>query len=83
VNDYIAAGGSGFTVLKRNTSKQNTGISLRAGLQDYIRGLATCPATLIDESDPMDRPVIENHGPIPCLDAGAEPHDARILTRFE
>jgi hypothetical protein len=39
VNDYIAAGGSGFTVLQRNTTKFNTGISLRNSLIDYIRAL--------------------------------------------
>ena len=37
VNDYIAAGGSGFAVLKNNTTKFNTGISLRDALLDYIR----------------------------------------------
>jgi 5'-nucleotidase len=37
VNDYIATGGSGFFVLQRNTSKFNTGISLRDALIDYIR----------------------------------------------
>jgi 5'-nucleotidase / UDP-sugar diphosphatase len=83
VNDYIAAGGSGFTVLKRNTSKQNTGISLRAGLMDYIRSLPICPVTERDMSDPMTRPVVENYGPIPCIGADAEAHDERIYTRFE
>ena len=39
VNDYIASGGSGFAVLKRNTTKFNTGISLRDALIDYIRTL--------------------------------------------
>ena len=39
VNDYIANGGSGFTVLQRNTSKFNTGISLRDALNDFIRTL--------------------------------------------
>jgi 5'-nucleotidase / UDP-sugar diphosphatase len=39
VNDYIAQGGSGFAVLKRNTTKFNTGISLRDSLIDYIRTL--------------------------------------------
>jgi len=39
VNDYIAQGGSGFAVLKRNTTKFNTGISLRDALVDYIRTL--------------------------------------------
>jgi len=41
VNDYIAQGGSGFAVLKRNTTKFNTGISLRDSLVDYIRTLPT------------------------------------------
>ena len=41
VNDYIANGGSGFAVLKRNTTKFNTGISLRDALVDYIRKLPT------------------------------------------
>jgi hypothetical protein len=41
VNDYIAQGGSGFAVLKRNTTKFNTGISLRDALVDYIRTLPT------------------------------------------
>jgi 5'-nucleotidase len=39
VNDYIANGGSGFGVLQRNTTKFNTGISLRDSLIDYIRSL--------------------------------------------
>jgi 5'-nucleotidase len=39
VNDYIANGGSGFSVLKRNTTKFNTGISLRDSLISYIRTL--------------------------------------------
>lgn len=41
VNDYIAQGGSGFAVLKRNTTKFNTGISLRDALVDYVRTLPT------------------------------------------
>ncbi len=56
VNDYIAAGGSGFTVLKRNTTKQNTGIPLRDALVDYIqRKIALCPPSCKDvENQPMD-----------------------------
>ncbi len=42
VNDYIARGGSGFKVLKRNTTRIETGISLRDSLIDYLRGLCTC-----------------------------------------
>lgn len=42
VNDYIAKGGSGFSVLKRNTTRQETGISLRDSLIGYMEGLCTC-----------------------------------------
>jgi len=83
VNDYIAAGGSGFQVLKRNTSKVNTGIPLRASLQDFIRQLPDCAADFLDETDPEMRPVTELYGPITCLDAMVEAHDARILPVFE
>jgi 5'-nucleotidase len=36
VNNYIAAGGSGFIVLQRNTSQQDTGVSLRDALTVYL-----------------------------------------------
>ena len=42
VNDYIAKGGSGFKVLKRNTSRIETGISMRDGLVDWLRNQCTC-----------------------------------------
>jgi 2',3'-cyclic-nucleotide 2'-phosphodiesterase (5'-nucleotidase family) len=42
VNDYIAKGGSGFKVLKRNTTRVETGISLRDSLIDWLRGQCTC-----------------------------------------
>jgi hypothetical protein len=46
VNDYIASGGSGFAVLKRNTTKFNTGISLRDSLVDYLaQGTSRCDPT--------------------------------------
>lgn len=41
-NDYIAKGGSGFRVLKRNTTQQDTGVSLRDALGDYLISLPTC-----------------------------------------
>ena len=45
VNNYIAAGGSGFFVLRRNTSQQDTGVSLRDALTRYLRNQsATCAA---------------------------------------
>lgn len=43
VNDFISVGGSGFVVLKRNTTRFNTGISLRDALADYIRSLGSDP----------------------------------------
>ncbi|HKA87598.1 MAG TPA: bifunctional UDP-sugar hydrolase/5'-nucleotidase [Haliangiales bacterium] len=82
VNDYIAAGGSGFTVLKRNTSKLDTKISLRDGLRDYIRGLPACTPDQIDETDPAHT-VVRNYGVVTCLDSALEQHEGRILTRFE
>ncbi|MGZ3459723.1 MAG: bifunctional metallophosphatase/5'-nucleotidase, partial [Archangium sp.] len=42
VNDYIAKGGSGFSVLKRNTTRQETGISLRDSLIGYMQNFCTC-----------------------------------------
>ncbi|MBZ4335630.1 MULTISPECIES: bifunctional UDP-sugar hydrolase/5'-nucleotidase [unclassified Corallococcus] len=42
VNDYIAKGGSGFTVLKRNTTRIETGISLRDSLIGYMQGFCNC-----------------------------------------
>jgi 5'-nucleotidase / UDP-sugar diphosphatase len=36
VNNYIAAGGSGFQVLQRNTSQQDTGVSLRDALTVFL-----------------------------------------------
>jgi len=41
-NDYIAAGGSGFTVLEHNTTQFDTGISLRDAVIDYV--FTTFPA---------------------------------------
>jgi 5'-nucleotidase len=85
VNDYIAAGGSGFEVLKRNTSKINTGIALRAATIDYMRSLTACDSTLVDGTLPPgdNRTVEEVYGPITCLDETVEAHDGRILPAFE
>ncbi len=48
VNDYIAKGGSGFKVLKYNTAKVHTGVSLRDAVADFMRKLPTC-TTLTEE----------------------------------
>jgi hypothetical protein len=52
VNDYIAKGGSGYKVLKRNTTRIETGLSLRDGLIDYLRGQCTCQDILDTDGNP-------------------------------
>jgi 5'-nucleotidase len=73
VNDYISRGGSGFEVLERNTSKIDTGISLRDSLTDFLRQRAPC----------TDAAIVDQHGSIACLDETVEPHDGRIRAVFE
>lgn len=82
VNDYIAAGGSGFEVLKRNTAKQDTGISLRDALRVFLRQRSPCVDQMDDTANPPVR-VVDKYGEISCLDAEIEPHDGRILPVFE
>jgi 5'-nucleotidase len=41
-NNYIAKGGSGYTMLKKNTTQQDTGITQRDALIDYIRAGKPC-----------------------------------------
>jgi 5'-nucleotidase / UDP-sugar diphosphatase len=43
-SDYLAGGGSGFIVLKRNTTQNNTGVQQRDALIDYIRAGFPCGA---------------------------------------
>ncbi len=83
VNDYIANGGSGFEVLKRNTSKQFTTISLRDALVDFLRQQPGCAANVIDVGDLDGGSVIDNWGAVPCLDETVEPHDGRIRPSTE
>ena len=49
-NNYIAWGGSGFDVLKRNTTKVDTGISLRDAVIDYMREHPDLPECYEDVS---------------------------------
>ena len=79
VNDYIAGGGSGFEVLKRNTSKQDTGISLRDALRVYLNQRSPC-TTQVDDAMKL---VTESYGNISCLNDTIEPHDGRIRPVFE
>ncbi len=61
VNDYIAKGGSGFSVLKRNTTRIETGISLRDSLIGYMEGFCNCDELLAGKTD-GDGNVIGNKG---------------------
>jgi 2',3'-cyclic-nucleotide 2'-phosphodiesterase (5'-nucleotidase family) len=87
VNDYIASGGSGFVVLKRNTSQQNTGISLRDALTVYLQKQPTkCDDVptdqIMDDTDPT-KTVKDKYGNVSCLDDKVEAHDGRIRPVYE
>ncbi len=89
VNNYIAQGGSGFVVLKRNTSQQDTGVSLRDALTVYLSNQAkSCDGMttdqIIDTTDTQNpqRSVQTRYGNISCIDETLEPHDGRIRPVF-
>lgn len=85
VNDYIASGGSGFDVLKRNSSKLDTGVSLRDSLTVFLKKQAACDPSVLDASDPQtpQRSVVTRWGKVSCLDEKIEAHDGRIRPVFE
>ncbi|MBK9031580.1 MAG: bifunctional metallophosphatase/5'-nucleotidase [Myxococcales bacterium] len=85
VNDYISRGGSGFTVLKRNTSKQDTGIALRDALTVYLRNQAKCAPDAMDLiTDPLNpATIVSRYGDVSCLGDMTEAHDGRIRPVFE
>jgi 5'-nucleotidase len=94
VNNYIAAGGSGFIVLKRNTSQQDTGVSLRDALTVYLSAQSPCGNDILDATDMSfpQRAVNVEFGRVACLGAtntttdvnngGPEQHDGRIRPVF-
>lgn len=51
VNDYIARGGSGFLVLKRNTTRVETGIPLRDSMIGFMQNFCTCDEVLGGKKD--------------------------------
>jgi 2',3'-cyclic-nucleotide 2'-phosphodiesterase (5'-nucleotidase family) len=96
VNDYIAGGGSGFLVLKRNTAKFNTGLSLRDALIDYLKDLPVVeqneayrckdqpvPQAVADFYCPGKTKVTDCFGPITCMTGDVQAHDGRIQASFE
>ncbi|MFZ5440995.1 MAG: bifunctional metallophosphatase/5'-nucleotidase [Myxococcota bacterium] len=64
VNDYIARGGSGFLVLKRNTTRIETGIPLRDSLIGYMQNYCTCAELLAGRTDELGN-ILGNKGQ-PC-----------------
>jgi 5'-nucleotidase / UDP-sugar diphosphatase len=84
VNDYIAAGGSGFLVLKRNTTKYNTGISLRDSLIDFLRQLPSrCPELIEDWNVTVPVGGRRLSTDLACIDQTVEAHDGRITPVLE
>jgi 5'-nucleotidase / UDP-sugar diphosphatase len=51
VNDFIARGGSGFLVLKRNTTRIESGIPLRDSLIGFMQSFCTCDDLLAAKRD--------------------------------
>jgi 5'-nucleotidase / UDP-sugar diphosphatase len=83
VNDYISNGGSGFTVLQRNTTKFNTGISLRDALIDYIDTSIPHCAVSDCASCGTDAACSASCQRVSCINDKAEPHDGRINIVFK
>ena len=52
-NNYIAGGGSGFTMLKRNTTQFDTGVAMRDALIDFFQNYCTC-TQLLSETITLD-----------------------------
>lgn len=72
-NDYIAGGGSGFEVLRRNTTQQNTFIPMRDAVVGYLQDVGQVPCT----DDPTDG---YPDCPGNLVSAGVE--DGRIVAQF-
>ncbi len=78
-NDYMARGGSGFDMLRRNTTQKDSGISLRTAVEELIQGLPDCTDDDVAALGACQRDVDANslacqyqdltakYGPMPCL----------------
>lgn len=69
-NNYMAWGGSGFRMLKRNTTKVDTGIPIREAMIQYMRDVPELPACY-DSNTTLDK----------CK-AGYAVSDGRIVTKY-
>jgi len=74
-NDYMARGGSGFEMLRRNTTQRDTGIPLRTAVEEYMRTFPVCTEDYelgCSEADPRSpyceyKYLKDNFGPPPCV----------------
>ncbi|MGO8998364.1 MAG: bifunctional metallophosphatase/5'-nucleotidase [Polyangiaceae bacterium] len=55
-SDYLAGGGSGYYVLKRNTTQQDTYIQQRDALTDYIRQGGPCGSAIASDGTKIPLP---------------------------
>lgn len=78
-NDYIAQGGSGFEMLKRNTTQQNTSIPMREAVVGYLQDIGVVPC--VDGSHPdLDPGDVYPDCPGAIQAVGVE--DGRIVSQF-
>lgn len=90
-NDYIAGGGSGFLMLKRNTTKYNTKVSLRDTLKDYIQTFSPCTDDDFNQLDPATAKTLKEsyeelkktYLQIPCINYNKLSEGERIKVKNE
>jgi 5'-nucleotidase / UDP-sugar diphosphatase len=94
-NDYMARGGSGFEMLRRNTTQQDSGISLRTAVEEWIQKLPHCTEDDVAPLGECDRSIDANstacqyrdlvakYGSLPCLksDGLVDGRIQRVLPR--
>jgi len=77
VNDYIARGGSGFLVLKRNTTRMETGIPLRDSMVGFMQNFCTCDEVLAGRTDSSEYQNLVGAKGQPCGN-----RDPKVLGRW-
>lgn len=90
-NDYIAGGGSGFLMLKRNTTRFNTYVSLRDTLKDYIQTFSACGDEDFNSLDPSTAKELRDfyselkkiYLQIPCITPNRLSEGERIKVKNE
>jgi 2',3'-cyclic-nucleotide 2'-phosphodiesterase (5'-nucleotidase family) len=77
-NDYMARGGSGFQMLRRNTTQKDSGISLRTAVEEYLQQSPPCTPDDVaslgqcTEQQPGSiacqyEELIAKYGELPCI----------------